>query len=105
DLHVLGVTGPVSPFALTGGSCGPVPFTLAPGVACTLVFAFAPTSAGSFQGEATFVGNGGTVAVALGGSAGPVHRQAILVPGASPALLALLGLLVGLLGFVALRRY
>ncbi|GAB4201745.1 MAG: hypothetical protein Tsb002_38410 [Wenzhouxiangellaceae bacterium] len=45
-LIINALTGIAAPFALTGGTCGATPITIAVGANCTLTFNFSPTVAG-----------------------------------------------------------
>lgn len=47
-VQINGIDSPTAPFAAEGGSCGAVPFSLAPQATCTLAFVFEPDGAGSF---------------------------------------------------------
>jgi hypothetical protein len=48
-IEVTAVTAPAEPFAAVGGSCAAAPFSLEPGLECTIEYAFAPTAGGSFE--------------------------------------------------------
>ncbi len=99
-------------FAISGGTCGAAPFTLAAGASCTVAVTFSPTTAGPLSGELSFdaggvgVRGGPILAVALVGvgvAGGPAPVVAN-VPVNSPwALIALLGMF-GLIASVSLRR-
>jgi uncharacterized repeat protein (TIGR01451 family) len=46
SLDITALSSAKPPFSTLGGSCPPVPITLAPGASCTLVYTFAPTAPG-----------------------------------------------------------
>ncbi len=45
-LMISSITGPTSPFAAAGGSCGPAPIMLLPNDSCSLNYTFSPTVTG-----------------------------------------------------------
>lgn len=47
SLEVTALTAAAAPFARTGGSCMAVPFTLAAGANCTLIYTFTPSAPGA----------------------------------------------------------
>lgn len=89
------------PFALAGSSCLPAPTTVPAGESCTIIVAFAPDRVGDFDGAFEIASDApsspDTVTVT-----GTGMMITLPVPVASPEALALLVLLVGLTGWLAL---
>jgi|GEM_PF-6139280 len=102
DLDISGITT-AAPFAVTGGTCLPLPTTLTAGADCTIELTFSPVSEGDFAGTLEIVSNAATspTSVSLSGSTSFV----LAVP--TFGFLGLVVLILALLGgaFVALRRY
>jgi hypothetical protein len=67
-LEVTSVTAAAAPFSVSGGSCDPVPFTLAATESCTVEFEFSPTVAGPASQVIDIESNGGDDAVTLQGA-------------------------------------
>lgn len=59
---VAAIAAPPAPFQRSGGSCGAVPFQLAPGASCTLDYTFQPQSAGSHSAAVAVAGLGDAAA-------------------------------------------
>jgi hypothetical protein len=102
-LSVTALPAPTAPFARTGGTCSAtLPFALNPAANCTVTYSFSPTAPGAANQVLAVTSNGGNGTVTLTGTG-----TAPLVP--TPALniagLAAMGLLLGLFGFVAVRRF
>lgn len=58
DLVISDITDPGAPFSINGGSCLPVPTTLAPGESCTIEVLFLPgTADGDFTSSFDIVSN------------------------------------------------
>ncbi|ODU42528.1 MAG: hypothetical protein ABS96_27485 [Lysobacteraceae bacterium SCN 69-123] len=99
DVTALSAVG--APFEqVAGGSCGAVPFTLAAGSSCTLLYRFAPTATGSFSQTVTVGSTAGSATANLVG----IGFVVTAVDAMDPRGLSLLGLILGLVGWVALRR-
>lgn len=92
-LNVTTIGAPTAPFTLTaGGTCGAVPFSLAPDASCTLIYQFSPAATGSFNSTVAIDSNGGSLNVTLTGSGVvPVQLNA-LSHWSTGLLLALFGL-------------
>lgn len=73
ELEVADLSGLAAPFALSGGTCDPLPFSLAPSADCTLAFLFAPTASGPATQTVTIDSDsfGGVDTLTLQGSATP----------------------------------
>ena len=97
-------------FAITGGTCGATPITLAAGANCTLTMTFSPAATGPAAGTLSFTASAGAgigpnATVALSGTGmapppAPITTVPVNSPWALAALLAMFGLLAG----VTLRR-
>jgi uncharacterized repeat protein (TIGR01451 family) len=76
------ISAPAAPFARAGGTCAPVPFTLAPSASCTLIYTFAPTTGGGFSSDVVVTSDAGSSpnTVTLLGSA--LLRDLALTPDA-----------------------
>lgn len=72
-VDVTGIGGASAPFALVGGDCPAVPFSLAPTETCTLAYDFAPIQAGAAQQTIPITSNAASASVQLIG-------QGVLVP-------------------------
>ena len=59
DLDISGITT-AAPFAVTGGTCLPLPTTLTAGADCTIELTFSPVSEGDFAGTLEIVSNAAT---------------------------------------------
>ena len=68
NLSVTALTAPTAPFALTGGTCGATPITLAPAASCTLTYSFSPTSASPSNQSIAVTSNGGNPSFSLQGT-------------------------------------
>ncbi len=55
-VSIEGIALPGNAFAITGGSCGPVPIRIRVGASCTLDVRFTPQSSGFVQAQMTFTG-------------------------------------------------
>ncbi len=102
-LNVTALPAPTAPFARTGGTCAAVPFSLNPAATCTVIYSFTPTSPGAATPQALAVtSNGGNGTITLTGTG-----AAALVPTPTLNVLGLvaMGLVLGLFGFVAVRRF
>ncbi|MBE5315351.1 MAG: choice-of-anchor D domain-containing protein [Xanthomonadales bacterium] len=103
SLSITALTAPTAPFALTGGTCGATPITLAPAASCTLIYRFAPSSAGNFSQTFALTSNGGNASFTLQGSGAVPQPAVVPASGAiSQFLLALLTL--GIAGWAFSRR-
>lgn len=101
SLQVTGLSAVSAPFSqITGGTCGTLPFTLAAGANCTVLYRFAPTATGSFSETVTVSSNGGTATATLAG----VGFVITAVDALDARGLALLAMVLGLVGWVMLRR-
>ena len=69
-LQVTALTAAAAPFALSGGTCGPVPFPIGVGGSCTLDYTFSPTASGPATQNLTVTSDGGNGAIALSGTGG-----------------------------------
>lgn len=102
-LNVSAISAPAAPFSLVaGGTCAAAPFTLAAGASCTLVYRFAPTSAGSYSSSVTITSDGGSVTATLSGT-GALARPA-QIDTLSPWSMSLMLLLLGITTAVVMRR-
>lgn len=100
-LQVTALSAVVAPFAqVAGGTCGAVPFTVAAGTSCTVLFSYSPAAAGSSSQVVTVTADVGTASATLTGT-GVVP---IALPVSGWLASSLLLLLLGMGGFVALRR-
>ncbi len=100
-LDVTGLSAVSAPFAqIAGGSCGVVPFNLAAGSSCTVLYRFAPTATGSFNQTVTVSSTAGNATANLVG----IGFVVTAVDAMDARGLSLLGLLLGLVGWAALRR-
>lgn len=70
SLQVTALTAAAAPFALTGGTCGPLPITIGAGLSCTLDYNFAPTAGGPATQNLTVTSNVGNGAFSLNGVGG-----------------------------------
>ena len=70
SLQVTALTAAAAPFALSGGSCGAVPFSIGAGLSCTLDYTFSPTVSGPASQNFTVTSNVGNGAFALTGTGG-----------------------------------
>ncbi len=68
NVSVTALSAPTAPFALTGGTCGATPITLAPAATCTLTYSFSPTSASPSTQSIAVTSNGGNPSFTLQGS-------------------------------------
>ena len=100
-LQVTGLSAVTAPFSqIAGGSCGAVPFSLAAGASCTVLYAFQPTTLGSFNQTVTITADVGTATASLLGTAfvpTPVNALSL-------QMLAMLIAGFGLFGMLMLRR-
>ena len=107
---VTAIPMPAAPYALgDGGSCPAPPFTLLPGIGCTVEFVFAPVIAGpALLSLAIGTDAPGSPSIALQGAGVPAVLPANPTPQVIPAaaLLGLLGLalVLALAGAAAGRR-
>lgn len=97
-----------APFYYAGTTCPALPFTLAPGALCIVGYGIAPTAPGSFSQTVTFSTSAGDLSFELSGQGSsalpPPVPQPAVIPALSTLGLLLTMLLVGLAGFVGLRR-
>jgi uncharacterized repeat protein (TIGR01451 family) len=77
SLDVTALTSPIAPFATTGGTCSPVPITLAPGASCTILYTFSPTAAGAANQVLNVTADAqGSGTITLSGNGMLVQKQA-----------------------------
>lgn len=57
DWEISSIEAPVAPFAATGGTCGSVPVTIAPGNSCTLTYTFTPGAIGAVSQTLSLISN------------------------------------------------
>lgn len=70
-LTITALTLANAPFALTGGTCGPLPIVISTAGSCTLTYTFTPAAAGGFsQNFVADAGAGGTANYTLNGTGG-----------------------------------
>ncbi|MBY6204052.1 IPTL-CTERM sorting domain-containing protein [Halomonas denitrificans] len=106
-LDISSITDPAPPFSLTFGTrgatlCSNPPFTLSPSASCDLQVGFDPVASGAYASSFDILSNAPSSpdTVNLQGSAG----EAIAIPTLGRWGLMLLGGVMGLLGWLGLRR-
>ncbi len=108
DVSIDDIVAPDAPFSLTGGTCADVPFVLASGESCTLLFGFSPTAEGEFQDSAQILAAGAEpISFPLSGTgvSDPGDTvEAIPVPTLNRIGLIIGGGLLALMGLFGLRR-
>jgi hypothetical protein len=101
-LNVTALPTPTAPFSRTGGTCTAAPFSLNPGANCTVIYGFTPTAPGAANQVLAVTSNGGNGTVTLTGTG---TAPLVATPTMNIIGLAAMGLLLGLFGFVAVRRF
>lgn len=105
-LQVTAITTPSAPFAeVPGGTCGAVPFGIAAGANCTVLYSFSPVAPGLYSEVITISADVGTATATLSGeglagAVAPVELDAL----SNWSLLLLLAAL-GMTALVTVRRY
>ncbi|WP_190278917.1 beta strand repeat-containing protein [Dokdonella koreensis] len=103
-LTVTGLSPAAAPFSqLPGGTCGAVPFPLDADESCTVIYAFAPGSPGTYSQTITVTADVGSVNVVLTGQARAPAAVVVPVPVGGWSTLVLLTLM-GLASLVVLRQ-
>ena len=107
ELDITQVSDPGAPFALTGGSCLPVPVQLQPGESCVIEVTFAPggNDLGEFQSSIDILSNADSSpdTITVSGTAGAAVSP-IAVPVLGPLGLILLALMLAALAGVQRSR-
>ena len=103
DLILTDISAPVAPFGLAGGSCQPLPITLAAGESCTIDVNFNPTAAGTFSDQLVISSNATSSpdTIELRGSSN--FEPLVVTTLSSLGLLMLIALSL-LIGVLAMRR-
>ncbi|TAH46580.1 MAG: choice-of-anchor D domain-containing protein [Gammaproteobacteria bacterium] len=105
-LQVTAISTPSAPFAeVPGGTCGAVPFGLAAGANCTVLYSFSPVAPGLFSEVITITSDVGTATATLSGeglrgAVAPVDLDVL-----SNWSSLLLMMMLGMAALVAMRRH
>lgn len=100
NLTVNSISAPAAPFSVTGGTCGPAPFTLGAGASCTIIYTFAPSAAGTFDQTLIVSSDVGDGQILLHA----VAQRMTPIPTLSDLGRLLLMLALGSIAFTTLRR-
>ena len=105
-LQVTAISVPSAPFAeVAGGTCGTVPFGLAAGTNCTVLYSFAPVAPGLYSEVITITADVGTATATLNGEGVAGFVDTIDLDARSIWSSLLLLVMLGMTGLVMMRRY
>jgi uncharacterized repeat protein (TIGR01451 family) len=105
-LQVTAISAASAPFAeVPGGTCGAVPFPLAAGASCTVLYSFSPVAPGPYSQLITITADVGTATATLNGEGLAGAAAPVTIDTMSNWSLLLMLVALGMTALVAMRRY